>query len=437
MTKMSLDDFFKLLRKYNVEEIEGVSIEGDIEIEIEGGASAILSILQALAYELGMASYHLARASQILGFPIEQLFGAKPIQPQVVQKVEEEEKKLPVELIKAKFEPVRVQYSGVIQEVTLGATKSEGGTREYTITVGGEKSLPFYLFDAEQPNLPVITIDVFDKPVPFPKAVREHYEDVMEDPAEWARKVVREFGADMVTIHLISTDPLLDDTPISEAVKTVEEVLQAVKCPIVVGGSGNKEKDPPLLEKVAEVAEGERVMLASATLDIDWERIVNAAKKYNHVVLAWTQLDINAQKTLNRYLIRKGGLPQNSLIMDPTTAPLGYGLDYAFSNMERIRLSALKGDKDLAFPISSGTTNAWGAREAWMKESPIAEDTPWGAREFRGPLWEIITGLTLALAGVDIFMMLHPASVAVLKDVIGMLGGKSKESLEKDWLVVS
>ena len=149
MTKMSLDDFFKLLRKYNVEEIEGVSIEGDIEIEIEGGASAILSILQALAYELGMASYHLARASQILGFPIEQLFGAKPIQPQVVQKVEEEEKKLPVELIKAKFEPVRVQYSGVIQEVTLGATKSEGGTREYTITVGGEKSLPFYLFDAE------------------------------------------------------------------------------------------------------------------------------------------------------------------------------------------------------------------------------------------------------------------------------------------------
>ncbi len=431
---MKIDDFFKMLKKYNVEELEGVTIEGDIEIEIEGG-TAILPIIQALAKELGMAAYHLARASKILGFPVEQLFGE--LKPEEIEKKLEKKEELPQELIKVEFKPYTAKFSGKIQEVTLGATPKEGGTRKYTITVGGEKSLPFYLFDAEHPHLPVITIDVFDRPVPFPKAVREHYEDVMENPAEWAKKAVKDFGADMVTIHLISTDPTLDDTPIHEAVKTVEEILQAVKCPIVVGGSGNKEKDPPLLEKVAEVAEGERVLLASATLDSDWERIANAAKKHNQVVLAWTQLDINAQKTLNRYLLRKVGLPPENLIMDPTTAPLGYGLDYAFSNMERIRLAALKGDKDLAFPISSGTTNAWGAREAWMKESPISEDTSWGARELRGPLWEIVTGLTLALAGVDIFMMLHPASVAVIKDVINMLGGRSKEGIDKDWLVIA
>ncbi len=431
---MKIDDLFKLLKKYNVEELEGVRIEGDIEIEIESGAN-IFPIIQALAQELGMAAYHLARASKILGFPVEQLFGGE-LKPQIEKKLEKKEE-LPRELIKAEFKPYKAKFPGKINEVTLGATPKEGGTRKYTITVGGERSLPFYFFDAEQPHLPVITIDVFDKPVPFPKAVREHYEDVMDDPAEWAKKVVKDFGADMVTIHLISTDPLLDDTPIHEAVKTVEEVLQAVKCPIVVGGSGNKEKDPPLLEKVAEVAEGERVLLASATLDTDWERIANAAKKHNQVVLAWTQLDINSQKTLNRYLLKKAGLSPNSLVMDPTTAPLGYGIDYAFSNMERIRLAALKGDVDLAFPISSGTTNAWGAREAWMKESPISGDTSWGPRELRGPLWEIVTGLTLALAGVDIFMMLHPASVAVLKDVISMLGGKSKESVDKDWLVVA
>ena len=428
---MKLEDILKILKKYNVEELEGVSIEGDIEIEIEAGTT-ILPIIQALARELGMAAYHLARASKILGFPFEQLFGIE-LRPEVAERKEE----IPREIIKTEFKPYKAEFTGRIQEVTLGATPKEGGTRKYTITVGGERSLPFYVFDAEQPHLPVITVDVFDRPVPFPKAVREHYEDVMDNPAEWAKKAVKDFGADMVTIHLISTDPTLDDTPIHEAVKTVEDILQAVKCPIVVGGSGNKEKDPPLLEKVAEVAEGERVLLASATLDSDWERIADAAKKHNHVVLAWTQLDINAQKTLNRYLLKKAGLPPDSLIMDPTTAPLGYGLDYAFSNMERIRLAALKGDADLAFPISSGTTNAWGAREAWMKESPISGDTSWGARELRGPLWEIVTGLTLALAGADIFMMLHPASVAVLKDVIGMLGGKSKESVDKDWLVVA
>ncbi len=418
---MKLEDLIKMLKSYKVDELEGVRIEGDIEIEIE--APNVLPIIQALAYELGMAAYHLARAAKVLGFPVEQLFGVE-LKP----KTEVEEK---VELIEARFKPQVEEFPGRIREVTLGATQKEGGTRKYTITVGGQKNLPFY---EEQPHLPVITIDVFDRPVPFPKAVREHYEDVMENPAEWAKKAVKDFGADMVTVHLISTDPLLDDTPIHEAVKVVEDVLQAVKCPIVVGGSGNKEKDPPLLEKVAEVAEGERVLLASATLDNDWERIANAAKKHGHVVLAWTQLDINAQRTLNRYLMKKAGLPPESIIMDPTTAPLGYGLDYAFSNMEKIRIAALKGDGDLAFPISSGTTNAWGAREAWMKESPISEDTPWGPRELRGPIWEILTGLTLALAGADIFMMLHPASVSVLKEVIEMLSGKSKESVDRDWV---
>jgi len=437
---MNVEDFIKWLRKFNIEELEGVKIEGDITIEIEG--INLLDIIQALAYELGMAAYHLARASKILGFPIEQLFAPEkypteqlfaPTEKVVEEKVKEEK----IEIIRSKFEPSKVKYSGKINEVQLGATKSEGGTREYSITIGGQKNLPFYIFDSEQPHLPVIAIDVFDRPVQFPKAVREYYEDVMEDPAEWAKLAIKEYGADMVTVHLISTDPSLDDTPISEAVKVVEDILQAVKCPIAVGGSGNKEKDPLLLEKVAEVAEGERVLLASATLDNDWERIGNAAKKYNQVVLAWTQLDINAQRTLNRYLLRKVGLQPNSLVMDPTTAPLGYGLDYAFSNIEKIRIGALKGDKDLAFPISSGTTNAWGAREAWMKESPISEDTSWGPREHRGPLWEIMTGLCLALAGVDIFMMLHPVSVSVIKEVISMLGGKDKRKIEKDWLSIN
>jgi acetyl-CoA decarbonylase/synthase complex subunit delta len=377
-----------------------------------------------LAKELGMAAYHLARASKFLGYPIESLFfPALQLQPPVTKLVEE------------KFTPHEVEYPNVIQEAKLGATKAEGGTREKVITLGGERSLPFYLFDAPQPNLPAIAIDVFDMKIPLPKAVRGHYEDVMESPAEWARKAVKDFGADLITIHLVSTDPLIKDTPASEAAKVVEDVLQAVKVPLIVGGCGNKDKDPEVLEKAAEVAEGERIMLASATLDGDWERIASAAKKHGHAVLSWTQMDINNQKMLNRYLLKRVELPPENLVMDPTTAALGYGLDYAFTNMERIRISGLKGDADLAFPISSGTTNAWGAREAWMTESPIEEDTSWGARELRGPLWEVVTGLTLALAGVDVFMMMHPGAVAVLKELMNTLGGRVKEMIDADgWI---
>ncbi len=439
--KLTLEEFLELLRKYNIESLEGIKIEGDLEIEIESDNVDVGTFLASVAHELTMAAQHITNALRLLGYPVESLPTLpqvpQPPQPQpVVEKIEEAGAPS-LELVKAKFTPYKVEYPNAIQEVQLGATKSEGGSREKVVKLGGEKSLPFYLFDAPQPNLPVISIDIFDRKIPLPKAVREHYGDVMEDPAEWAKKAVKEFGADLVTVHLISTDPLLDDTPAREAAKVVEEVLQAVKVPLVVGGSGNKEKDPEVLEKVAEVAEGERVMLASATLDMDWERIGNAAKKYGHVVLSWTQLDVNSQKTLNRYLLKKVGLPRDSLVMDPTTAALGYGLDYAFTNMERIRISGLKGDTDLAFPISSGTTNAWGVREAWMKESPLEDESPWGPRELRGPMWEIVTGLTLALAGVDLFMMMHPGAVAVLKEVINTLGGKVKETIEADdWILM-
>jgi len=88
-----------------------------------------------------------------------------------------------------------------------------------------------------------------------------------------------------------------------------------------------------------------------------------------------------------------------------------------------MKIAALKGDEELAFPISCGVTNAWGAREAWMKASPIKEDSDWGPREYRGPIFEIVTGLTLALAGGNLFMMMHPGAAAVVKEVTQMLAG--------------
>ena len=324
-------------------------------------------------------------------------------------------------LLPAKFEVSDFQnFTQPIQEVVLGATKNNGGSRKYSVTLGGEKTMP-YFFDSKMPNKNRVTMDVFDMPVNLAKSVRANYEDVLEDPAAWAKKAVDVFGADMITIHLISTDPSIKDTSAKDAAKTVEEILQAVKVPIVIGGSGNPQKDPEVLEKAAEAAEGERVLIASANLNMDYKRIGAAAKEYGHVILSWTQMDINAQKELNRKLFRQCGIAPDSLIMDPTTAALGYGLDYAYSNMERIRMAGLSGDKELAFPLSSGTTNAWGAREAWMIESPVKEDSGWGDREFRGPIWEIITGLTLALAGNDLFMMMHPRAVYFLKEMTAIL----------------
>jgi acetyl-CoA decarbonylase/synthase complex subunit delta len=371
--------------------------------------------------------------ARIMGYPVEGMF--MPTAPAAVGEMPVQQ--IVGDIVRSTFEVSKQSWSNPIEEVILGATSSDGGTRDAVVTIGGEKALAFYNFDEQMPNPPAVTIDCFDMPIHLARTVRMHYEDVMHDPGEWAKKIVKEFGADMVTIHLISTDPTIKDTPAKEAAKVVEEVLQAVKVPLVIGGSGNPEKDPEVLEKAAEVAEGERCLIASANLNMDYERIANAAMKYGHAILSWTQLDINGQKTLNRHLF-KLGVPREDIVIDPTTAALGYGLDYAYTNMERIRISGLKGDKDLSFPMSSGTTNAWGAREAWMKDSPVKDDSDWGAREYRGPLWEVITGLTLALAGSDLFMMMHPGAVQMFKETTRILFGEvAKDPVAaEDWLTL-
>lgn len=420
--KLELNDLQKLLTSLNVEEFEGVEIEGDLEIEIEPGAGGGMNPM--LAYMIGQettqAAVHLMNIARVMGFPVEQMFQQQ--QAAVPEMPEPAVKKLD-QLVRGEFEVSTKDWPNQIEEVVLGATSSDGGTRGHTITLGGEEAQPYYSFDSKLPNRNYVTIDIFDMPITLASAVKEHYEDVMEDPAEWAKKAVDEFDADMVTVHLISTDPSIKDTPASEAVKVLEDVMQAVDVPLVIGGSGNPDKDPEVLEKAAEVAEGERCLLASANLNMDFERIAKAANDYGHAILSWTQLDINAQKELNRKLLKNCEIERSDLVMDPTTAALGYGLDYAYTNMERIRIAGLRGDNELAFPISSGTTNAWGAREAWMKESPMVEDSDWGPREYRGPIWEIVTALTLSLAGSDLFMMMHPGSVQFMKQATQTLFG--------------
>lgn len=337
----------------------------------------------------------------------------------------------PVELLKAQFLPPIESYPGKIVEVKLGSTKTEGGSRGKSIVIGGETSPAFYTFEQPVVHPPVVTLDVFDMALPLSKAVKMHVKEVIGDPAAWAKLAVEKFGADMVTVHLISIDPLLKDATPKDAVKTVEEVLQAVDVPLVIGGCGDPVKDAAVFAEIAETFAGERFLISSLTQDMDIERCAKFVKKNGHVALSFTPMDLNLARELNRRLYDY--LNKEDIIMDLTTAALGYGLDYAFTNMERARLAGLLGDAELAHPMSSGTTNAWAAREAWLKMTP-----EWEPRELRGPLWEVTTALTLLLAGVDLFMMMHPAAVKTLKEVTGQLvsGKKADASTFADWISI-
>jgi len=341
----------------------------------------------------------------------------------------------PAELIPEQYIPLSVSYPAKVREVVLGATKASGGSRCRSITIGGATA-PAYS-DPTHPagNLPAIALDVFDMEVQLPKVLKENVREVIGDPAEWARMNVRKFGADLVAVHLTSTDPLIRDSSPREAAKTVEEVLQAVDVPIIVGGCGDPKKDALVFAEVAAMAEGERLLLNSVTLDMaeakTLEPVAKAAERYGHLVLAFTGLDLNSAKELNRRLYEY--LPPERIVMDLTTVALGYGLEYSFSIHERARYAALMGDTELQHPVISASTNAWGARETWMKMAP-----EYGSRELRGPVWETINALTLLLAGIDIYMMMHPAAVFTLRDIAGRLGtpGNADAARIRDWVGV-
>ena len=389
-------DLLALLSKFTEIELEDVELEiGDLEITIQ--------------------------PSMLMSIPV----AAPPKEVPVLEKVK------PLELLGAEFKVPKGEYLGQIVEVKLGATKKEGGTRGSSIIVGGEKVPAYYLFDGPVVHSPIIAFDVFDKPPSLARAMKAPFEDVLNDPAAWAKRCVEKFGADMIQLHLTSIDPLWMNTSPQDAAKTVENVLQAVDVPLAVGGCGDPSKDLQVFEKVAEVAEGERLLINSVTLNMDIKRMAQMVKKHGHTVIAFTSMDMALARELNRKLY--DFLPKEDIVIDTTTAALGYGLDYAFTIMERVRLAGLMGDAELQHPMASGTTNAWAAREAWMRMDP-----KWGPRELRGPIWETVTALTLLLAGVDWFMMFHPAAVKTVKEVIKDFTSGKKASPEKlaNWITV-
>jgi acetyl-CoA decarbonylase/synthase complex subunit delta len=134
-----------------------------------------------------------------------------------------------------------------------------------------------------------------------------------------------------------------------------------------------------------------------------------------HLVTARTPMDVNLAKQLN-ILISDMGFPLERVLMDPTTGALGYGIEYGFSAMERLRLAALQGDAMTQLPMI--VTPGF---EAWKtKESKVGEGVPeaWGNWSERAVQWETLTAATLLGSGADIVVLRHPESVKRVRAAI-------------------
>ena len=308
-------------------------------------------------------------------------------------------------------------WNGSVRSVTVGATAENGGTRTKTITIGGQKSLPFMFFEQDIPNRPLIAIEIKDRrPDDWSDLLMDVWGEAANDPATWA-KAAEEAGADLLVLALSLTGA--DGNPITPdaAVKAAKAVLEASGLPLIVWGPGQAELDNELLVPVADATKGERVALGLCE-DKNYRTIVAAAMANDHLVIARTAMDVNLAKQLN-ILISDMGLPLERVIMDPTTGALGYGMEYGYSVMERLRLAALQGDAMTQLPmVVTPGFETWKA-----KESKVGEGVPeaWGDWQERAVTWETLTSVALIESGADVVVLRHPESVKRIHKAIDEL----------------
>lgn len=307
------------------------------------------------------------------------------------------------------FEIPRTTYTGKIKEVKLGKG-------DKAVTVGGETCYPFYLFEGKMPNLPRIAMEVYDAPPDdWPPAAIEPFSDVVNDPVAWAQKCIKTYGAEIICLQLASTDPNGLNRGPDEAAAVVKKLADAIDVPLIVWGTANHEKDTEVFRRVAEVCQGKNLIFGP-TEEGDHKKIGAAAIGYHHTVTASSPIDINLAKQLN-ILLGNLGVPDDLLVMDPTVSGIGYGIEYAYSVMERMRMAALtQQDDKLQFPIVCNLAKeVWKTKEAKI---PEAEDPKLGDVKNRGILLEAMSATVLLLAGADVLIMRHPEAIKLVREMI-------------------
>ena len=318
---------------------------------------------------------------------------------------------MPVELLTSK-------WSGSVFEVNIGATAAEGGSRSKVIKIGGEKGLPFLNKEAQNPNLPLVAIEVWDtEPDDWPEVLREPYSDVIASPIDWAQKAEQIYKADLLCLRLQGIHPDGKNSSVDDTLKLVDNLRKKITLPLIILGCGDNTKDNEVLVKVSEHLKGERCLFGDVVQD-NYKTIALSILADGHNLITESPIDINIAKQLN-ILVSDLGLPLERIVMNPTIGALGYGLEYAYSIMERARLAALGGDKMLAMPfVCFVGYESWRAKES---KAPESEFPQWGAAKERGPIWEAVTGLSCLLAGADLLIMRHPKAVDMIRESISEL----------------
>jgi len=318
------------------------------------------------------------------------------------------------------FEMPVEKWAGAVNTVTIGATRDQGGTRGSTVTLGGSTGLPFLHFEGKTPNRPALALEVLDTPpAEMPAPLAAAIGDVVNDPVAWARLGVEKYGADAICLRFTGAHPDRGNRSPEECAALTKAMLAAVPVPLILWGCGQADKDNDLMPRVSEVAAGENCLLGTASQD-NYKTITAACLADGHKLITEAPLDINIQKQVN-ILVSDAGLDTSRIVMFQVTGGLGYGMEYAYSIMERTRLAALGGDRMLSMPLLAQVgSEVWKAKEARTPEETAPQ---WGPAEARGLLWETLTATCFLHGGTDLLVLWHPQVIVQTRKILDALMG--------------
>lgn len=298
----------------------------------------------------------------------------------------------------AEIPAVNENYKGTINEISLG---------KGDYVAGGANGMPFLSFENKTKTRPIIAGEIWDDLTDYPELAAKMFDGRQKDPVEWAT-MWKELGADMICIRLMSIDPAKKGTSPKDAAALVQKISDKTNLPLIVSGCGIHEIDVEVLSEVCNSVKNTRLVISKVD-ECDYKKLATAAMANGHIILGFSNLDVNLAKQMN-ILLSDYGVDQKDVLMDPLMAALGMGLDYSYSVNERIKLAALGGDKMLQTPMVCDCTASWDVNDATCED-----DGTLGEPVHRATWWEAITAVSAMVSGADVVIIRGPAAADMVR----------------------
>ena len=268
----------------------------------------------------------------------------------------------------------------------------------HNIKIGGEKSFPILN------PVYVLNVPVFNPTENFDIA-KNYYKT--DDRLEIITKA-QETDCDILGLKF----NLSGANEILSAVTILKELMPALTKPLMISGAGQDDIDMILLPELLKHLDTS--VIVNSANENTYKKIVPHVVAGEHVLVLKSPIDINLAKELN-ILSLDLGLSLDKILIDTDIGGLGYGLEYGYSIMEKIKLEGLKGDEYLNMPIlSMACAESLKTKEA--KSNSL--DTNWGDLNNRAEFFELTSASAVMACGANVIVVNCPKNISVMKGLV-------------------